>query len=70
MSQSKEVGEPILLRMDAVAKLLSVSRSKAYLMASRGLLPTVRLGGSSLRVPRAALVALIEQETMKEKGTN
>jgi len=39
-----------LLRAAEVADVLGISRSKAYLMAASGQLPSVRLG-RSLRVP-------------------
>ncbi len=46
--------EPKLLRIADAAKLMSISRSAAYLLAQRGEIPTVRVG-HSVRVPIAAL---------------
>ncbi len=45
-----------------VAKLLQISRTKAYGMAASGDLPTVRMG-SLVRVPSSALSAWIERRT-------
>ncbi len=38
---------------------LGVGRSRAYQMAKAGVLPTVKVGPRSLRVPEAALEALV-----------
>lgn len=54
--------EPKLLRMPQVAQLLSLSRSQVYALASRGEIPTIRLG-SSLRVPADALNEWIARNT-------
>jgi len=52
--------ERMAYRISEVAELIGVSKSKAYEMASRGELPTIRLGGS-LRVNASALRALLEK---------
>lgn len=48
------MNERLLLRVDEVAKLLSLGRSKTYELIAAGALPTVRLG-RSVRVPVEAL---------------
>jgi excisionase family DNA binding protein len=53
---------PALLRPEEAAALLQVSRSKVYKLVSSGMLPAVRLTGS-VRIPRAALLELIEAAT-------
>lgn len=57
-----ETPEPLLLRAPEVAKLLGVSRAKAYRLIKAGELPTVRIGGS-VRVPREALREWISANT-------
>ena len=54
----------LLLRVSEAAELLSVARSKAYVMVQSGELPSVRLG-KSLRVPAAALTAFVERLTQE-----
>ena len=54
--------QPLLLRTEEVAELLSISRSKVYQLIRQGRLPSVRLTGS-VRVPRAALHELVQSET-------
>lgn len=57
-----------LLRADEAARLLGVSRSKAYeLMACRAI-PIVRIG-RSVRVPRTALLRWIEERTESQQPT-
>lgn len=46
------------LTVDAVAKILHVSRASAYLAVDRGELPSIRVGRRIL-VPTAALLALL-----------
>jgi excisionase family DNA binding protein len=53
------MGEPLLLRAEEVAKLLSVGRSMVFEMISAGELPVVRIR-RCVRVPRAALESWIE----------
>ncbi|HEY8479837.1 MAG TPA: helix-turn-helix domain-containing protein [Spirillospora sp.] len=56
--------EPLLLKPERVAMLLSIGRTKVYELMRSGALPSVRFGGSR-RVPATALrdfVARLEQE--------
>jgi excisionase family DNA binding protein len=56
--------EPLLLRGGEVADLLGCSRALAFRWMQKGILPTVRVPGArSVRVPRAALVKWIEEQT-------
>lgn len=57
---------PLLLRVGEAARLLSISRSQAYALCAGGLLPSVKIG-SAVRVPRAALLAWVEQQ---QRGAN
>jgi excisionase family DNA binding protein len=45
----------VLLRLEEVARMLQVSRSRAYQLAATGVLPVIRLGRRQLRVSKAAL---------------
>jgi excisionase family DNA binding protein len=53
---------PLLLDADEAASALSLSRAKVFAMASRGEIPSVRIG-RSLRIPRDPLVAWVEGRT-------
>jgi excisionase family DNA binding protein len=56
--------QPLLLRGAEVAQLLGIGRSKAYELMARRELPTIRIG-QSIRVPKHALVAWIEERTRR-----
>jgi excisionase family DNA binding protein len=43
-----------------VASVLGYSRRQTYRLIARGVLPSVRVSGGALRVPRAALDAWLE----------
>lgn len=51
---------PLLLTIEAAARLLSIGRSMAYELASNGELPTVRLGRKRL-VRRSDLLEFVER---------
>jgi excisionase family DNA binding protein len=55
-------GEPLLMKAEEVARLLSLGRSKVYEMMASGELPSVKIG-TARRVPRAALLDWITQRT-------
>lgn len=57
-----DTDSPVLLRVPQAARILGVSRSKAYELINAGRLPVIRLAGS-IRVNRAALLEMIERET-------
>jgi excisionase family DNA binding protein len=54
--------EPLLVRVEEAARLLSLSRSTIYEMMDRGELPSVRCGAAR-RIPMAALRAWVERQT-------
>ncbi len=55
--------EPLLLRVNEVARLLGVSRSTAYAIVATGELPSVRLG-RAVRVRRTDLEAWLSQKAV------
>jgi excisionase family DNA binding protein len=64
-SQRRESGpEPLLLHASEVAKILGIGRSKVYEMTSSGELPVVKIG-TSVRVPKKALLDWIDKHTVR-----
>jgi excisionase family DNA binding protein len=59
--------ERLLLRIDEVAQLISVSRTTAYALVNKGEIPSVRIGGL-LRIPNDALRRLIEERAGTESS--
>ena len=57
--------ERLLLRVPEVADCLSVSRALAYRWVRDGVLPTVRVGGST-RVPKDALLRWVQANTLNQ----
>ena len=55
--------EPLLVRVEEAARLLSLSRSTIYEMLDRGELPSVRCGAAR-RIPLAALRAWVARQTV------
>jgi excisionase family DNA binding protein len=60
--------EQILLRPVEAAKALGCSRTRVYELVHSGDLPHVRLGGTSIRIPRAAIDLLVVK-AMKDRGS-
>jgi excisionase family DNA binding protein len=54
--------DPLLVRVEEAARLLSLSRSTIYELMDRGELQSVRCGAAR-RIPLAALRAWVEQQT-------
>lgn len=54
--------EPLLVRVEEAAHILSLSRSTIYEMMDAGELPSVRRG-TARRIPVAALRAWVERQT-------
>jgi excisionase family DNA binding protein len=52
----------MLLRPEAAAGLLQISRSKLYRLVSEGRIPATRIAGS-IRIPARALEAYIDSQT-------
>jgi len=60
--------EVLLLRVGEAAKLLAISRSKAYELIASNLIPSVKIGQRSVRVPADQLKAQIERQTTSGSG--
>lgn len=60
--QPKSPVEPLLVRVEEAARILSLSRSTIYEMMDAGELPSVRRGAAR-RIPVAALRAWVAQHT-------
>lgn len=58
--------EPLYVTVEETARLLSISRSKCYELVAKDEIPYVRFG-SSIRVPVAALRAVMEQSNPSER---
>lgn len=56
--------EPLALKVADVAALLAISKAKAYALIKRGDIPSVTVG-KSVRVPRRALEAWIDENTRR-----
>jgi excisionase family DNA binding protein len=54
--------EPLLVRVEEAARILSLSRSTIYELLDRGELPSVRCGAAR-RIPLAALHTWVERHT-------
>lgn len=57
----KPASEPELLRVDEVAKLLALGRTKVYEMAERGQIPAMKIG-TAVRIPRRKLLDWIDAQ--------
>lgn len=55
-------GLPLVLTVEEVAAVLRIGRSAAYQAVRDGSIPSVRIGGRSIRVPRHQLEALLGSE--------
>ena len=66
--EKAENTEPLLLRVEEVAKLLACSKSQIYAMAKSGELPgVVKLGKAGVRVSKAALIAWINSGGIEDE---
>ncbi len=59
--------QELLLRIDAAAERLAVSRATLYRLLQRGELPTVRIG-SAVRVPVSALERWLADQLTSQGG--
>lgn len=57
-----EMLEPLLVRVDVAARLLSVGRTTVYELMDTGQLPFVKIG-TARRIPTQALKAWVEEHT-------
>ena len=53
--------EPLFYRVDDAARMLSISRSEAYALVYKGVIPHIRINGSMIRIPAEALHTMVEQ---------
>jgi excisionase family DNA binding protein len=60
--------QELLLRIDAAADRLSISRATLYRMIQRGEIPVVRIG-SAVRIPVSALDRWLAAQTVSSGGT-
>jgi excisionase family DNA binding protein len=61
--------EPLLVRVEDAARILSLSRSTIYEMMDSGELPSVRRGAAR-RIPMAALRAWVELQVVHGTSSN
>ncbi len=61
--------QPLLLRAEEAAKLLSLGRSKVFEMLASGELPAVRIG-RAVRVPRTALERWVRERSGEPGDSN
>ena len=54
-----------LLRVEEAGRVLGLSRSRIYSLIKAGRIPHLRIGPRGLRVPRAALIEWMEEQTMR-----
>jgi excisionase family DNA binding protein len=59
--------EQIFLRPGEAARALGCSRTRVYELVHAGTLPHVRLGGTSIRIPKAAIQKLVD-DAMNSRG--
>jgi len=55
------IAEPLLLRVEEAARMLSLSRTTVYELMESGQLPSIKCG-TARRIPRAALDEWIAQQ--------
>lgn len=60
---------PLLLTVEEAARVLRIGRNGAYAAVSDGVLPAIRIG-RRIRIPRAALAALIHQHGAMTGGAD
>ena len=60
--------EQVLLRPTEAARALGCSRTRVYELVHAGDLPHVRLGGTSIRIPKVAIQRLIDEAMTRNSG--
>lgn len=58
--QTAKVKESLVYSVPEAGRLLSLSRATAYMLANRGILPTIRLG-RRLVVPKIAIERMLSE---------
>ena len=62
------IREPLLVKVSDAARLLSISRSKAYELIASGKLGSVKIGqGGMIRVPYACVLRIAENTEIVER---
>lgn len=61
--------EQVLLRPSEAARALGCSRTRVYELVHAGDLPHVRLGGTSIRIPRVAIQRLVDHAMQTGEGS-
>jgi excisionase family DNA binding protein len=67
MNDTENADDCLVYKVSEAGRLLGMSKNAAYLAASRNDLPVIRIG-KQLRVPKAALHAMIEAAGQKVAG--
>ena len=57
-----------LIRVKELAMIIRLSRARTYALVHKGVIPSVKIGGS-IRVPRAAYEQWLKAQTAKALGT-
>jgi len=58
--------EKLTMTVKEAGEVLGVSRATAYILASTGQIPTIRLGERRLVVPKAALMKMLERAEVQQ----
>jgi excisionase family DNA binding protein len=66
-SMAPRADTELLLRIDAAAERLAVSRATLYRMLQRGEIPTVRIG-TAVRIPASALERWLAGQIAGQRG--
>jgi excisionase family DNA binding protein len=61
VERGQVVSEPLLLRVEEAARMLSLSRTTVYLLMESGQLPSIKCG-TARRIPRVALDEWINRQ--------
>ncbi len=62
--------QPFVYRVDDAARLLSISRSEAYTLIAKGIIPSIRIGKNMIRIPAEALREMVDQATRAAQADN
>ena len=63
---ASDVDDQVLYRVEDAAKILGLGRSRTYSLIKSGVLPSLRVGGRSIRVSRRQLEAWIDREIQRQ----
>ena len=68
--RTKPLPAQVLLRTAEAARALGISRTRVYELVRAGSLPHVLLGGTSIRIPVAAIDELVAEAMGRATGTD